>query len=305
MKKVLVLFSGGLDSLLSAKLLKEQGFLVEGVHFQNPFTTLQPKKVKEIATQIPLKLHFIKLGDDYLRLIESPKHGYGKRMNPCLDCRIFLLKKAWQLAQRLGTDSLATGEVIGQRPFSQTQEFLNLIEKEVGLANKICRPLIDIGIRGRSRKKQFELAKKYRFSKFLSPAGGCLLTDPKFAQKLKDVLENEGGLNLPMVELLKLGRHFRIGKKKVVVGRNEKENEKLQKLAEKEDWWYGEVVDVPSPTGVVFEEKVLKEASRLVTYYSDAQKGERVICHWRKGERQKKISLLVPRSITAKEGVLI
>jgi tRNA-specific 2-thiouridylase len=291
-KKALVLFSGGLDSLLAAQVLKEQGYEVEGVHFQNPFSTLEPKKVEEIAAQIPIKLHFVKLGDDYLRIIEKPKYGYGKRMNPCLDCRAFLLKKAWPLAKKLGVEWLATGEVLGQRPFSQRKQALDLIEKEAGLVGKILRPLIDLGFRGRQRKKQFQMAQKYGLKKFLSPAGGCLLTDPAFAKKIRDVLENEGQLTLPLIELLKLGRHSRVEGQKVVVGRNEKENEKLKKLAKEQGWWFGEVVGVPSPIGVVFGEKSLKKASQLVAYYSDAPKGKKVVCDWRKGEKKRKFVII-------------
>lgn len=288
MKKVLLLFSGGLDSLLGGKILKERGFVIEGVHFQNPFSTLSSKKVEEIAAQVPVKLHFVKLGDDYLKLIEKPKHGYGKRMNPCLDCRIFMLKKSWELANKIRAEFLATGEVIGQRPFSQTKRALALIEKEAGLEGKILRPLIDLGIRGRGRKKQFELAKKYGFSCFLSPAGGCLLTDPAFSKRLRDFLKNEGQLSLPMVELLKLGRHFRVGEKKVVIGRNEEENKKLENLAKKQGWWFGEVVSAPSPIGVVFEKKALSAASRLLAHYSDAKRGERISCRWARGKKEKK-----------------
>lgn len=310
MKKVLILFSGGLDSLLSAKLLKEQGYEVEGVHFQNPFSASSTEKIKEIAAQIPLKLHLIRLGDDYLRLIEKPKHGRGKRMNPCLDCRIFLLKKAWQLAKRLGFDFLATGEVLGQRPFSQRQEAMDLVEKEAGLKGKVLRPLIKLGLRGRSRKKQFELAKNYGLTKFLTPAGGCLLTDPGFSRKIKEFLDYGGKLSLSMIKFLKLGRHFRVDNKKVIIGRNEEENKKLEELAKKEDWWFGEVMDIPSPMGVVFDPpkadtfrragEVLKKASYLLAYYSDAQKDEEVICDWRRKGKRRKIPLLVPQRVSTR-----
>lgn len=291
-KKVLVLFSGGLDSLLAAQVLKEQACETEAVHFQNPFSTLKLEKVKEISAQVPIKLHFIKLGDDYLRIIEKPKHGYGKRMNPCLDCRSFLLKKAWQLAKKLGADWLATGEVLGQRPFSQRQQAMDLIEKEADLVGKILRPLIDLGFRGRQRKKQFEMAKKHGFKKFLSPAGGCLLTDPAFAKKIKDVLENEGQLTLPLIELLKLGRYFRMEKAKIVIGRDKEENERLVKLAKEQSWWFGEVIGVPSPIGVVFEEKSLRKGSQLVAHYSDSKEGKKVVCHWIKEKKEKKLVII-------------
>lgn len=300
MKKVLVLFSGGLDSLLSAKLLKEQGYRVEGVHFQNPFVTASAEKVREIAAQVSLKLHLVKLGEDYLRLVEKPKNGYGKRMNPCLDCRIFLLKKAWQLAKRLGFDFLATGEVLGQRPFSQRQEAMTLIEKEAELKGKILRPLIELGIRGRGRKKQLELAKKFGLTKFLTPAGGCLLTDPGFSKRLKDFLENGGRLNLLMIKLLKLGRHFRVEKKKVVIGRNEGENEKLEELAKKENLWFGEVMGVPSPMGVVWDEGILEKASSLLVYYSDAEKGGKVVCEWKKESERREIPVFVPQKVATR-----
>jgi len=289
MKKILVLFSGGLDSLLSAKILQEKGYQVEAVHFQNPFSKLKPEKIKEIISPLNLKLHLIKLGNDYLQLVENPRFGYGKRANPCLDCRIFLLKKASRLAKKLGFDYLATGEVIGQRPFSQRKQALALIEREAGLQGKIIRPLVQLGIQGRSRKKQLTLAKKYGLTKFLSPAGGCLLTDPGFSQRLRDFWQKGGRLSLSMVELLKLGRHFWLDKNKVVVGRDEKENEKLKNWAQTQNWWWGEVKDFPSPIAVVLKKEKLQPASALLVKYSDAPKGKKVTCLWQKNKKRDKI----------------
>lgn len=291
MSKVLVLFSGGLDSLLTAKILQEKNYQVEAVHFQNPFSKLTPARVKKIADQLDLKIYFIKLSEDYLRLIESPRHGYGKNMNPCLDCRIFLLKKSWQLGKKVGVEFLATGEVIGQRPFSQRRQALALIEKQAGLTGKILRPLADFGIRGRGRHQQLALARQYQLKNFLTPAGGCLLTDPGFSQRLRAFLDHGGKLNLPIVGLLKLGRHFWQEKNLMVIGRHEKENQKLEKLARRQNWWFGEVIDIPSPVAVVFKKAALAPASELLIRYSDAEPGEKAVCQWQKGKKKKFIEI--------------
>ncbi len=287
MSKVLVLFSGGLDSLLAAKILQEKDYQVTAVHFQNPFSKLTRTAVKKIAGQLELKIYFIKLSEDYLQLVAQPIHGYGKNMNPCLDCRAFLLKKAWQLAQRINAEKLATGEVIGQRPFSQRKQGIILIEKEAGLEGKILRPLAELGIRGRGRHQQLALAKKYQLKNFLTPAGGCLLTDPAFSQRLKEFLDRGSKLTLAIVELLKSGRHFWQDKNLIVIGRHEKENQKLAKLARQQSWWFGEVVDIPSPIAVVFRKTALEPASQLLVRYSDAQPGQEVNCHWQKNGQKK------------------
>ncbi|HDD72544.1 MAG TPA: hypothetical protein ENG00_00465, partial [Candidatus Aenigmarchaeota archaeon] len=138
--KALVLFSGGLDSILAVKLLQEQGIEVEAVNFVNPFSA-ERENIIEIAKKLGVKLHRIRLGKDYLKMLRNPRHGYGKNLNPCIDCKIYMLRKAKRLARRLGSDFIATGDVLGERPFSQRRDMLMLIEREAGLENRIVRPL--------------------------------------------------------------------------------------------------------------------------------------------------------------------
>lgn len=295
MKKVkaVALVSGGLDSFIAVKLVKDQGIDVTAVTFKNPFhqgdhIEMIERNLKKMG--VPLKV--IELGDDYLEVIEKPKHGYGSGMNPCIDCRSFLIEKAWEFAKQIGAKFLVTGEVVGQRPMSQQRHQLEIIERETGLKGKILRPLsakllppteaeeggwinreklLDIG--GRSRKRQLELAKKYGITEYLTPAGGCLLTEEAFARKLKDFLEHGGKLTRREIELLKVGRHFRIGESKIIVGRNEEDNKKLLALKEPDDYAF-EVPNVGSPITLLRgskTEEAIQLAASLTARYSDAK----------------------------------
>lgn len=192
----------------------------------------------------------IELGQDYLEVIKKPKHGYGKNLNPCIDCKIFMLKKAKEIMKKEGFGFIATGEVLGQRPMSQKKDTFRLMEKEAGLSGLIVRSLsakllaetlpekeglVDrnklLDIQGRSRKVQFSLAESLGIKNYFTPSGGCLLTDPGFSARLKDLIDTQGDFSLYDIELLKLGRHFRLSKKKkFVVSRSEKEALGLLKL---------------------------------------------------------------------------
>jgi tRNA U34 2-thiouridine synthase MnmA/TrmU len=282
MPKAIGLMSGGLDSILAVKLILEQGIEVIGVCFTSPFfnNTLQ---VKQIAEQLYIRLEIIAFDDDYIKMIQKPKYGYGKAFNPCIDCHTYMLKKAKELMEKLKVDFVFTGEVLGERPMSQNIQALKNIEREAGLIGKLLRPLsaqlleptiaentgiIDrtklSNISGRSRKPQLTLAKKYGITDVPQPAGGCLLTDKGFSQRLKDAFEhNESSLN--DLELLKFGRHFRIADTdsvKIIAGRNKKENEQIEKLAQKTD-----IIIKPEETvGPVV----------LIRNYKDSQKSLRV-----------------------------
>ena len=195
--KALALFSGGLDSILAVKLMLSQGVDVVAVNFVSAFSSYakDDRGAAEAAKQLGVPLKVVELGDDYLKMIREPKHGYGKNMNPCVDCRIFILKKAKKVAEEIGADFIFTGEVLDERPMSQHRGALKLVEEESGLKGKILRPLsakllpetviekkglVDreklLGIRGRSRKPQLKLAKEFNIKSYPSPAGGCLLT---------------------------------------------------------------------------------------------------------------------------------
>uniref|UniRef100_A0A7C6A9C3 DUF814 domain-containing protein n=1 Tax=candidate division WOR-3 bacterium TaxID=2052148 RepID=A0A7C6A9C3_UNCW3 len=301
--RAISLFSGGLDSILAVKLVQSAGIGpgidIIGVHFITPFFSKKEDKnqIKEVAADLGLKLKIIPLGADYVQIVKKPKFGYGKNINPCLDCKIFMLKKAKELMAELKGDFVFTGEVLGERPMSQTIDSLRLIEREAGLLGWLLRPLsaklleptipekegvVDrmqlLAIRGRSRKPQIELAKKFGVKQYPNPAGGCLLTDIYFTERLKDAFSyNEDTLN--DIELLKYGRHFRLpSKAKVVVGRNELENEALAKLATKEDLTFSPI-EVAGPLVILRNYKSNQDieiAAGICARYSDDKSGQLV-----------------------------
>jgi tRNA U34 2-thiouridine synthase MnmA/TrmU len=292
-KKALVLLSGGLDSTLAVKLLLDQGLKAEAVHFSTPFCNCDKCAVDNLGEKFDLKVHHLFLGQDFLELLVDPPHGYGSRMNICIDCRILMFSKAKELAEKIGADYYVTGEVLGQRPFSQRRSIMKLIEREAGLEGKILRPLSgklmektiveQIGlvnrkwlkdIKGRRRIAQMEIAKEVGIFDYPCPSGGCLLTDPHFSKRLKDYLEHEGKPKITSMFLLRLGRHFRVNGSRIVVGRNEKENKVLNGLAEKQGWETLTVRDFMGPTTVLLDsdQRTLIKAAAITVRYSDAPK---------------------------------
>lgn len=256
MPKAIVLLSGGLDSMLAVKVLQAQNIEVEGVCFESNFFSAD--KAKSAAEQIGIKLNIIDTKNEILTLVKNPPSGYGKNMNPCLDCHALMVRTAWG---KLGKnfDMIATGEVLGQRPFSQNKDALARVQKLAGV--NILRPLSAkllpeteyekkglvnrgrlLNIFGRTRDKQFELAKKFGIKEYPSPAGGCLLTDPGFSQRLNKLLDNWPNCEPKDIELLKYGRiewlNLKVEPKckaLLVIGRNAKDNEVLEKLAQTND----------------------------------------------------------------------
>ncbi|MDP2709448.1 MAG: hypothetical protein Q8O93_05430 [bacterium] len=253
MSKALVLLSGGLDSLLAARVLMEQVIEVTGLSFKSCF--FGTAKGKKVAEQLGIKHIAVDFADEHLVMVKNPKHGYGKNMNPCIDCHALMLKKAKEIMEGDGYDFVATGEVLGERPMSQNREALKIVEKESGLFGKLIRPLsaklLDesdlektgivnrgrlLDISGRSRARQLELVKKFGIKEFASPGGGCLLTDPVFSEKLLKILEFWPEANGNDIELLKRGRAFWLKDEHdknilLVIGRDEQDNENLEKLA--------------------------------------------------------------------------
>ena len=245
--KAVALFSGGLDSILAVKLIQGQGIEVKGVNFRTPFFGLDETLV--IAKDLDMDLEIIDITEELLKVLKKPKYGFGKNMNPCIDCHTLMFKKAGEYMAKIGAFFILSGEVLEERPMSQNRNSLNIIEKESGLEGRILRPLsalllpetipekegwVDrsklLDISGRSRKRQMELAAKMGIKDYPSPAGGCKLTEPSFSKRLKDLFA-QGQYSLEEIELLKLGRHFRLGRGvKLVVGRNKNENEKIQEF---------------------------------------------------------------------------
>lgn len=263
----LLLFSGGLDSILAAKILMEQGINVLGLTFKSCF--FDESQAKKSAKQIGLKLKIVDISKEHLEIVKKPKYGYGKNMNPCIDCHLLMLREAKSLMEKLKCDFVATGEVLGERPMSQNKNILRLLEKQSGLKGYLLRPLsaklleptipekqgiVDreelFSISGRQRKAQIALAKKFKIKSYPTPSGGCCLTDPQFSKRLKDMLKRWQKVNCDDIELLKVGRHFWIKprnlaeqKRKttqknwflIVVGRDKEDNQKIKSLKKNSD----------------------------------------------------------------------
>jgi hypothetical protein len=231
--------------------------------------------------------------DEYLEMFKKPRYGYGKNMNPCIDCRIFLLSKAAAYMRRIGASFIATGEVVGERPMSQRRDVMTMIVRRAGLEGLVLRPLsaqlldptipeqtglVDreklLDIRGRSRKPQMALAERYGITEYPSPAGGCLLTDPGFARRLADLMRTKPGFDSNDVNLLKVGRQFRLGPdQRVVIGRDEPDNEALLSLRRP-----GDVVlqsdDAPGPITLcrgALDAEALRRAAAMTARYSQAR----------------------------------
>jgi len=295
MTKALVLMSGGLDSMLAARILQEQCEVI-GICFESPFFGCE--KAKKAAEQLAILLKIIKLGKKYYKMLRKPKHGYGSAMNPCIDCHAFMLKLARKMMRREKADFIATGEVLNERPMSQTLKSLEIVEKESGLSQKLLRPLsakllpeteiekkglVDrsklLDISGRSRKKQMELAEKYKLS-YPAPAGGCLLCEKEFGKKLAELFSRKKRVSENDLEMLKYGRHFWHNKSRIIVGRNEQENNKLLELKGRRDFAL-EAADIPGPI-VILQGKDIAEAARLAARYSDAAAGSVSVKYGRK-----------------------
>jgi tRNA-specific 2-thiouridylase len=314
--KAIALFSGGLDSTLAVKMLLDQGVDVEAINFVSPFCQCGRGGCDsaETANKLNIPLKIINVGSDYLRKVRKPLHGYGKHMNPCIDCRIFMLKKAKKYARQTGAAFLCTGEVLGQRPMSQHRQAFDTIEKEAGLKGKILRPLSAkllpetiaekkglvnrerlMNVEGRSRKPQLQMAKKAGITDYPCPAGGCLLTDEEFAAKIRDLFQHKTRISLKDVLLLKTGRHFRHGKNKIIVGRNETENNALLQKKNGGDYWF-EAQDCGSPITLLQGPKTRESislAAQLTAYHSD-QKSGKVTIAIHKGRREKSTLVHVP-----------
>ncbi len=293
--KALALLSGGLDSTLAVKLILSQGIEVVALNFISPFCLCNKGgkcHSSEVAKQFNIPLKIMEKGREYLRVLRNPKFGYGSGMNPCIDCRIFILKKAKRYAKEIGAAFIFTGEVLDQRPMSQHLKTLQLIEKEAGLKGRLLRPLsakllpeteaerkgwIDrnklLAIRGRSRKPQMALAGDFGIKDYPCPSGGCLLTCKEFAAKAIDLFQHKKRIAANDIHLLKIGRHFRIEENKIIVGRNKEENTRLLELKKKTEYYF-EVSGCGSPI-TILEGKKSKEpvelAARLTAAYSDAK----------------------------------
>ncbi len=331
--KAIAMLSGGLDSTLAAKMVLEQRVELEALNFLTVFCTCTTKGETCLASQkavnalgIPLKV--LNVSEEYLNVVKHPKHGYGSNMNPCIDCRIFMLKKAKAYMEEVGASFLVTGEVLGERPMSQRRDAMRLIEKEAGLDGLILRPLsakllpasvpekegwVDreklLKIQGRSRKPQMQLAVHFGIHDYPCPAGGCLLTDPGFARRMKDLILNDPGFSLNDVHILKMGRHFRFSPKtKLVVGRNEEENQKIQTFSQPGDFLL-KVSSHPGPLSLLrgdTEESEIARAAAITVRYSKAKDlGKVEVIYTKVNEESHRSISVSPVSETEIEGLMI
>ncbi len=264
-RKAVSLISGGLDSLLATKVIIDQGIHVEGINFYTGFCVeghthairkQQQKKQKRnnalwVAEQLGIKLHIIDIVEEYKQVVINPKHGYGKNLNPCLDCKVFMVSRARQWIEENNFDFIITGEVVGQRPMSQRKNTMPIVSRNSGAQDRLLRPLCALnlpetlpvregwvkrdslfGFSGRSRKPQMELAKKYNFEDYAQPAGGCcFLTDASYSKKLQDMWNHRSSRDYELddIMLLKVGRHIRPKAHfKLIIGREEGENNFLR-----------------------------------------------------------------------------
>lgn len=302
--KAIGLTSGGLDSTLAAVLMKRViGANVICVYGEHPFTISkksgEKRNLKKYFESLGLTYMAIDITNELLEIVKEPKHGYGANMNPCIDCHILLLKKAKEIMEEENAQVVFTGEVAGQRPMSQHKPTLKQVEKESGLTGYLLRPLsaklldptipeqeglIDreklLDISGRSRKRQIELAKEFNVTGYPPPAGGCLLTDPNFAKRLRDLFNNKV-YDLNSIQLLKVGRHFWYSTTtKIVVGRDDRDNTIIANLANEDYDVLMEVSgDIPGPLTLVrgeIDAEVLKTAAQYTKRYSDAPEDKEV-----------------------------
>ncbi len=318
--KCILLYSGGLDSLLTGKILIDLGIEVTGLHCILPYfpPDMDPEQLKESinAKQIGLKLIHYRCGEEYIAMLKNPLHGYGKHINPCIDCKIFFIKKAEELMLETGADFVATGEVVGQRPMSQHKDTMIHIENST-LKGRLLRPLsaklltptipeiegmIDreklYDISGRGRTRQIELAKSLGIKDFASPAGGCLFADKFTAAKIKDLLKYKPDFTQDELYLLKIGRHMRISPTlKIIVSRSEIDNFELEKYEINSDYFFKPEFSAPSVyvCGKLDEENINKINSIICRYGKPSPDGS-LINIYSHGNLYRKISTVDPIS---------
>ncbi|MCY6369843.1 tRNA 4-thiouridine(8) synthase ThiI [Clostridium ganghwense] len=296
MTRALALISGGLDSILAAKLVKEQGIEVIGICFKSYF--FGPENAKRMTKQIDIPLEVVDFSQEHLETVKNPKHGHGKNMNPCIDCHAMMMRDAGNLLEKFDADFIITGEVLNQRPMSQNKSSLNVVKKESGIGEKILRPLcakvlpetemelkglVDreklLGISGRGRKVQMELAEKWGIKDYPSPAGGCKLTEPNYSVRLRELLKYVKTPTERELELLRFGRHFRVTEKcKIISSRTGAEANEIKKLLTPEDTGFlvkefrgSMVIITGEPT-----EKDIEFAAKVSGRYSKGKDEDRI-----------------------------
>ncbi len=292
--KAVILYSNGLDSLLALNICLRLGLDMSALFIKTPFYQRNTQDINKNLDKLKVKLYTIEVYDEYFDIIKNPRYGFGRHLNPCLDCRIMMFAKAKELMNEIGASFIVSGEVLGERPFSQRNKTnLFLIENTLGLNGLILRPLsakllppsipeqkgiVDrnklYAISGRSRKPQLALAKLFNISDFETPSGGCLLTEPHFANRLKNFLE----LNiLEQYSIVSIGRHFKIDDNMLIVARSEVEYEAIASYKGTLDFF--ETKDGPGACAIFLKESTHSQkllASKIVLRYS--KKAKNVLC---------------------------
>ncbi len=298
--RAVALLSGGLDGALAIRLLTAQGIEVVALNFTSPFITggfreKNTHTASDVAHQLGVELKVLSVGGDFLEIVRRPRHGRGRGMNPCIDCRIYMLRHAAEIVKEIGADFVATGEVLGQRPMSQHLRAMKIIERESGLDGRLLRPLsaklleptepekqglVDrerlLSIQGRSRQEQLRLARREKIEVFSCAAGGCLLCDLAVAARIRDLFHYQQEVDMTDARLSTFGRHFRLNEKlKVILGRDQLENDRLVLQAPERP--RAELVGPPGPTALICGQFAPADApalARLVRAYCHKVRGE-------------------------------
>ncbi len=299
--KALALFSGGLDSMLSIKLITDQGIDVTALHIDTGFGGNKDKSeiMKKRAQMVGADFEIVNIREQFIKeILFDPKYGYGKNFNPCIDCHGNMFRIAKELLPKYGASFIITGEVIGQRPMSQRADAIKSVTKLAGdeegglilrpMSAKLMEPTIPekegwvdreklLGISGRNREVQLRLAKEYGFEEYESPGGGCLLTEAAFEQKLRDVIAHDEKFTVADINVLKTGRHLRLPEgAKLVIGRNQDDNEMIKKI-ENEKYLFAKASDIAGPLCLISKnatdaDKTL--AARLILTYTKTPKDQ-------------------------------
>ena len=300
MVKAVALYSGGLDSTLAILAMQRQGVEITAITFLNHFgcdisdKSSCSKDPFAASAKFGFKVKLSHLSDKFVEIVLNPKYGHGKNMNPCVDCRILMLRQAKELMNLMGADFIITGEVIGQRPMSQRRDCFPLVDREADIKGLVVRPLcakklpvtipeekglinrnLMYDFNGRTRKPQMALAEEFGLTEYPAPAGGCLLTDPIYSFRLKDLLAHNETPDYREINFLRVGRHFRFSDEcKIVVGRNKEENDVIKSLSDQDDYVL-RVIGHGSPLTVILgsvNDEAITTAAALCARYSDGKK---------------------------------
>ena len=309
--RALCLLSGGLDSQLAVCVLRDQGIAVQGVFFRSPF--FDSRAARAAGESLGIPLHIIDFTADIVSILNDPHFGFGSCMNPCLDCHARMLARAGELMDDEGFHFLATGEVLNERPMSQTRRGLGLVASHSGREDRIVRPLsagllpetepersgwVDrsrlLRLQGRGRKRQIQLAEHYGLKDYPAPAGGCRLTEPNFSRRLRDLKDHEGLNGVRSIELLRVGRHFRLADNvKAIVGRDQADNAAIEGLAELYDLLLT-AEDLPGPTVMLpmtAGEDMVRLGAAICARYTDCRAGEPVNVRVRSSRGVQRVSV--------------